>query len=227
MMEIQAYWRALTTIVWKDLSAEWRTRNLISSMLVFSILIILIFNFALELETRTGAAINSGILWVTLIFAGVTGLNHSMPSEKDMTCLDGLLLAPVDRTVIYFGKAISIWLIMMLVAAILLPLYSILYNTNLFIPGLILTISLGTAGYALSGTLLSSLAMQSRTRDLLLPIVLFPVVFPLLLSAVKASSAFLQALPQTDAQLWVSLLVVFDVLFAGLGLILFDPIMEE
>ncbi len=115
MKGIIRYWQTIQTIVWKDLSAEWRTRSLLSGMLVFSILIILIFNFALELETRTGAAINSGILWVTLIFAGVISLNHSMPAEKDRACLDGLLLAPVDRTAIYFGKTISTWSIMLLV----------------------------------------------------------------------------------------------------------------
>jgi heme exporter protein B len=115
-----------------------------------------------------------------------------MAMEKDRGCLDGLLLAPVDRSAIYFGKALSNLVFMLVVEAIVLPVYSVLYNTNLFNPGLILVILLGSIGYVAVGTLLAAMAVQTRTRDILLPILLFPVVIPVLIAAVKASSGFLQ-----------------------------------
>jgi heme exporter protein B len=227
LKNIHGVFRVVGAIVWKDLAAEFRSRELISAMLVFALLIILIFNFALELSIQTKAGITSGILWVTLIFAGTIGLNRSMAVEKDRGCLDGLLLAPVDRTAIYFGKALANWFFMLLVALIILPLYSILYTANLWAPGLFFTIILGTAGYAMVGTLLSAMAVQTRTRDILLPILLFPVIFPLLLAVVKASSGFLQTLPWVDIQPWVTLLVVYDMVFTAIGILVFDAVVEE
>jgi heme exporter protein B len=219
--------RAMAAVLWKDLAAELRSRELISSMLVFSILVILIFNFALDLDAQTRATVTSGVVWVTLVFAGTLGLNRSMAVEKDRGCLDGLLLAPVDRTAIYFGKALGNWVFMLIVAAILLPLYSVLYNTNLFLPGLVLVILMGTAGYTAVGTLLSAMAVQARTRDILLPILLFPVVVPVLIAAVKASSGYLQGLGMEDIQPWLSLLGAYDVIFTAAAFMVFDYVVEE
>ena len=142
-------------------------------MLVFALLVILIFNFALELDVRTRGTITAGVLWVTFAFAGTLGLNRSMAVEKDRGCLDGLLLAPVDRSAIYFGKMLGNWLFMLMVATIILPIYSVLYNVNLFHPGLLAVILLGSFGYVVVGTLLASMAVQARTRDVLLPILLW------------------------------------------------------
>ena len=177
--------------MWKDLRAEFRSRELFSAMLVFSLLIILIFNFALELDIKTRQSVTAGVLWSTFAFAGTLGLNRSMAIEKDRGCLDGLLLAPVDRSAIYFGKVISNLAFMLIVEMIVLPVYSVLYNVNLFQPGLLLVILLGSIGYVAVGTLLAAMSVQTRTRDILLPILLFPVVIPVLLAAVKASSGFL------------------------------------
>ncbi|HEX9013776.1 MAG TPA: heme exporter protein CcmB [Anaerolineaceae bacterium] len=221
------YLRVVGAVLWKDLSAELRSRELVSSMLIFSVLVILIFNFALELEVQTRTAITSGVLWVTLVFAGTIGLNRSMAVEKDRGCLDGLLLAPVDRTAIYFGKALGNWIFMLLVALIVVPLFSILYNSNLINPGLLLVILLGTAGYAAVGTLLSAMAVEARTRDILLPILLFPVVVPALIASVKASSGFLDVLAMADIQPWLSLLIAYDVIFIAAAFMVFDYVVEE
>ena len=137
-------------------------------------LVILIFNFALELNARERSEITAGVLWVTFVLAGQLGLNRSMAIEKDRNCLDGLLLAPVDRSAIYFGKVLGNLLFMLIVEAIVLPIYSILYNVNLFNPGLILIIILGSIGYVTIGTLLATMAVYARTRDILLPISTFP-----------------------------------------------------
>ena len=141
------YARAVWAILWKDLAAELRGREMLSAMLVFALLVILIFNFALELDAKTRTSVTSGVLWVTFAFAGTLGLNRSMAMEKDRGCLDGLLLTPVDRSAIYFGKALSNLAFMLIVEVIVLPVYSILYNTNLFNPGLIMVILLGSIGY--------------------------------------------------------------------------------
>ncbi len=225
--EIRAYFRALWAIVWKDLAAELRSRELISAMLVFSLLVIFIFNFALELDARTRYSVTAGVLWVTFAFAGTLGLNRSMAMEKDRGCLDGLLLAPVDRSVIYFGKSLSNLFFMLIVEAVVLPVYSILYNTNLFQIGLITVILLGSLGYIAVGTLLSSMAVQTRTRDVLLPILLFPVVVPLFIAAVKASSGFLQGLEMAEILPWINLLIVFDLIFTSVSFMVFEYVVEE
>lgn len=219
--------RSLGAIVWKDLAAELRSRELLSAMLVFALLVILIFNFALELDAASRASVTAGVLWVTFAFAGTLGLNRSMAMEKDRGCLDGLLLAPVDRSAIYFGKAIGNLIFMLIVEAIVLPVYTILYSVNLFLPGLLLVIVLGSIGYVAVGTLLSSMAVQTRTRDILLPILLFPLVIPILIAAVKASTGFLQGTEFADIQPWINLLVVYDVIFTAVAFMVFDFIVEE
>lgn len=225
---MSAFMRAMSAVVWKDLAAELRSRELLSSMLVFALLVILIFNFALELDAAERASVTSGVLWVTFVFAGTLGLNRSMAIEKDRGCLDGLLLAPVDRTAIYFGKAVANLVFILVVAAIVLPVYSVLYNTNLLAePGLMLVILLGAEGYVAVGTLLATMAVQARTRDILLPILLFPVVIPVLVAAVKASSGFLQGLPMDEITPWLNLLVTYDVVFTAVAFMVFDFVVEE
>jgi heme exporter protein B len=217
----------MNAVIWKDLAAEWRSREMISAMLVFALLVIFIFNFSLELNPQVRASLTSGILWVTLTFAGTLGLNRSMAVEKDRGCLDGLLLAPVDRTAIYFGKTIGNLVFMLVVAAIIVPIYSILYNVNLFNPGLIAIIILGAWGYVAVGTLLASMAVHARTRDILLPILLFPVVIPLLVAAVKASGGFLDGSPISDIAPWLNILVAYDVIFTAVAFMVFDYVVEE
>ena len=221
------YLRTIWAIVWKDLAAELRSRELLSAMLVFSLLVILIFNFALELDSQTRYSVTSGVLWVTFAFAGTLGLNRSMAMEKDRGCLDGLLLAPVDRSAIFFGKMFGNLIFMLLVEVIVLPLYSLLYNINLFDIGLILVILLGSIGYVAVGTLLSSMAVQTRTRDVLLPILLFPVVIPVFIAAVKASEGFLQGLEMAEIWPWLNLLIVYDLVFTAVAFMVFGYVVEE
>src|SRR5574341_2201731 len=224
---LSGYWRALSAVVWKDMAAELRSRELLSSMLVFALLVILIFNFALELDARARATVTSGVLWVTFTFAGTLGLNRSMAVEKDRGCLDGLLLAPVDRSAIYFGKVLSNLAFMLIVEAIVLPIYSVLYNINLFQPGLLLVILLGSVGYTAVGTLLAAMSVQTRTRDILLPILLFPVVIPVLLAAVKASGGFLSGSDLADILLPLNLLIAYDIIFIAVAFMVFDNVVEE
>lgn len=224
---LRAYLRSVWAITWKDIEAELRSRELLSAMLVFALLVIIIFNFALELDAKTRSTVTAGVLWVTFAFAGTLGLNRSMAMEKDRGCLDGLLLAPVDRSAIYFGKMIGNLIFMLIVEAIVLPVYSILYNTNLFNPGLILVVLLGSIGYVAVGTLLSSMAVQTRTRDVLLPILLFPVVLPVLIASVKATTGFLQGIEMSEITPWLNLLLVYDLIFTSVAFMVFDYVVEE
>ena len=222
-----SFTKAISAVVWKDLQAEFRSRELFSAMLVFSLLIILIFNFALELDLKTRQSVTAGVLWATFAFAGTLGLNRSMAVEKDRGCLDGLLLAPVDRSAIFFGKFISNLIFMLVVEVIVLPIYSILYSTNLFIPGLIFVILLGSIGYTSVGTLISAMTVQTRTRDILLPILLFPVTLAVLLAAVKASEGLLTGSTFSEVSFAINLLVVYDVIFVAVSFMTFENIVEE
>jgi heme exporter protein B len=219
--------RAVGAVAWKDLAAEFRSRELFTAMAVFALLVILIFNFALELDITTRHSVTAGVLWVTFAFAGTLGLNRSMSIEKDQGSLDGLLLAPVDRSAIYFGKVLSNLTFMLIVEAIVLPVYSFLYNVNLLQPGLLLILLLGSIGYILVGTLLAAMAVQSRTRDMMLPILLFPVVIPVLIAAVKASGGFLTGDDPAHILPWINLLVVYDVIFTSIAFMVFDFVVEE
>jgi heme exporter protein B len=219
--------KAVSAVVWKDLQAEFRSRELFSAMLVFSLLVIVIFNFALELDIKTRQSVTSGVLWATFAFAGTLGLNRSMAIEKDRGCLDGLLLAPVDRSAIYFGKVISNLAFMLIVEIIVLPIYSVLYNINLFQPGLLLVIVLGSIGYAGVGTLLAAMSVQTRTRDILLPILLFPIVIPVLLAAVKASSGFLDGSELSDVIFPIDILIAYDIILIAVAFMTFEYIVEE
>jgi heme exporter protein B len=222
-----SFLRAVFAVVWKDIQAEFRSLELVSAMLVFSMLVIIIFNFALNLDIKMRQTVTAGVLWTTFAFAGTLGLNRSMAIEKDRGCLDGLLLAPVDRSAIYFGKAISNLVFMLIVEAIVLPVYSVLYSTNLFRPGLLLVIVLGSIGYVSVGTLLATMSVQTRTRDILLSILLFPVVLPVLLPAIIASNGFLERAAVTDILFPIGLLVAYDVIFIAVSFMVFDSVVEE
>ena len=219
--------RSMLAVTRKDLSAELRSPELILAMLVFALLVIFIFNFALDLEPGLRTRVSSGVLWSTFAFAGTLGLNRSMSIEKENGSLDGLLLAPVDRAAIYFGKVISNLIFLFVLEVIVLPVYSLLYGINLFNQGLLLVIFLGSLGYIVVGTLLSSMAVQARTRDILLPILQFPIVLPLLIASIKASSGYLTGADFSSIFPWINLLIIFDLIFMAIALMVFDYVVEE
>jgi heme exporter protein B len=221
-----SFFKAMMAIVQKDLAAELRSRELLSAMLVFSMLVILIFNFALELDPDVRQKVTAGVLWTTFAFAGTLGLNRSMAVEKDRGCMDGLLLAPVDRSAIFFGKAISNLAFMLIVEAIVL--YAVLYNeVRIFQLGFLGVILLGSIGYIAVGTLLSAMSVQTRTRDVLLPILLFPVAVPVLLASVKASGGLLAGAEFAEILTPLNLLIVYDVIFIAIAFMVFDFVVEE
>lgn len=224
---IGGFVRAVAAVVWKDLAAEWRSREVVTGMVVFALLSVLIFHFALEVEVERRPGVAAGVLWTTLAFAGTVGLSRSMAKEKDRDSLDGLLLAPVDRSAIFFGKVTANLIFVWIVAAVLLPVYGVLYNVSLFHPGLLASVALGTLGYTTVGTLLSAMAVQARTREVLLPVLLFPVVLPVIVAGLSATEGFLSGWEAAEIQLPLRLLVAYDVIFLAVGWMGFEFVIEE
>jgi heme exporter protein B len=206
-----SYLRKIFAIVAKDVAAELRTREMLSSMFVFSLLVILIFNFAFDLRAENQKTLAPGVLWVAIAFSGMLGLSRSFIMEKDRGSMEGLLLTPVDRSAIYLGKMLGNFLFISIVAIIILPVFIVLFNLSA----------------AHLPQLAGVVAVHTRAREVLLPILLFPVVIPVMLAAVKLTAAVLDGTAFADVQNWFSLLVAFDLIFLALSFMLFDYVMEE
>ncbi|MCB2213944.1 heme exporter protein CcmB [bacterium] len=227
MNGLRLYLSAVWQIFRKDIKVEVRGRQGLPVMLVFALLVVFLFNFALQLSPGLQAGLTAGLLWVSLAFASTLGLNRSVSLESENDALDGLLLAPVDRSAIFFGKTLSNLTFTLLVALVLLPVFSLFYGVNLLRPGLLLVVLLGQGAYTSLGTLLAALSIQTRTRDVLLPVLLYPLALPVLIAAVEASRGILAGTPLGDLRSWLYLLVACNVLFLAAGLMFFETILEE
>ena len=211
----------------KDLLAEFRTRELVISVLVFALLVLVIFNFAFDPDTGVINLVAPGILWVSLTFAGVLGLNRTFIHEKTNASLEGLMLCPVDRAAIYLGKLLSNCVFMLIVAFIITPVFLVLLNLPLFLPGLALIIMLATVGFSAIGTLFSALAINTRSRDVMLPILFLPTVVPVIISAVKATEVVLQGEPWSDMLLWIQIIVAFDIIYLVISTLIFEHVIQD
>lgn len=220
------YLRQIWLMVWKDLLTELRTREVTGSVLVFALLVLLVFNFTFDLRVEQVLDVAPGVLWVTFIFAGTLVLNRAFTLEKDRGCLDGLLLLPVDRSALYLGKMLTNTLFMSLVEAITLPVYVVLFDLPLP-PLLLLVVFLGTVGFAAVGTLFAAMTVHTRAREVLLPVLLFPIVVPVIVAAVKLSAGLLDGVPLGEMVHWLRLLVAFDVIFLAVAYMTFDYVVEE
>jgi heme exporter protein B len=221
------WFKTVRTLVWKDLVQEWRSRDILTAILAFAVLALFIFNYAMELTPTNRAEVASGMLWVVILFAGTLGLNRSFTAEQDQGCFDGLVMAVPDLSAIYVAKALTNFLMMVLLTALVIPLYSVLYNQSMFIPSFIGILLLGSWGYTAAGTLISGMTVQTRMRDLLLPILLFPLLMPVNMAVVKAAGGILSGLPASEILVWVRLLVVYDVIVSVVGVIVFEYVIQE
>jgi heme exporter protein B len=217
------------TLARKDIVTELRTREMLLSMFLFGFLVVLIFNFGIEPGIRDENLVKPGVLWAAFTFAAILGLNRSFASEKENDCLQGLLLCPVDRAVIYLGKFIGNFVFLLSMGLIVFLFFSVLYNVDVaavILPlGLILV--LGTVGFCAVGTLFSALSVGLRARDVMLAILLFPIMVPVVLSAAKSSGAVLDGKGLTGSGGWLVLLVVYDVVFIAISIMTFDYVVED
>lgn len=214
---------------WKEFLVEARTRETVLAGGVFALLVLVVFNFAFDLRVETAAAVAPGVLWVTITFAGVLALGRAFARERDRRTLDGLLLAPMDRAALYLAKVIFSVCSMVLVEVIALPAFVGLFNLRVEYPLLLLALLLGTVGLAGVGTLFAAIAAHTRAREVLLPLLLFPIQVPVVLATVKTTGAAIRVpgVEPGDVSQWLGLLVAFDALFLGLSVLLFDFAVEE
>ena len=219
--------RKVWAIVVKDVAAELHTREMVSAMLVFSVLALLIFSFTLDLRGEMARAAAPGVLWATVAFAGTLGLSRSLARERQAGCIDGLLLAPVDRSAIFFGKALGNLAFMVVVEVVLLPLFSALFDVPLLRPGVLVVMALGTAGYAAVGTLLAAIAVNTRAREVMLPILLLPLAIPVLIAAVQATGGLVEGGTLAEVGGWVRLLVTYDLVIVAVSTLTFGYVVEE
>lgn len=224
---MKSYFDQVLAVVGKDVASELRTREVLSSTFVFAVLVIVIFNFAFELKVENTEAVAPGVLWVAIAFAGMLGLNRSFITEKDRGCMEGLLLCPVDRSAIYLGKMIGNLLFMLGMEAIVLPIFAAFFNLSILSPRLLLIVLLGTIGFAAVGTLFSAVAVHTRTREVMLPILLLPVSVPVLVAAVKATSDAIARTPPPAEGPWLGVLVGFDVIFLTAAFLTFEYVFQE
>jgi len=219
--------RQVIAIVSKDLTAELRTKENLSAMIVFALIVLVIFNFAFELQDVDLTVVGAGVLWVAFTFSGILGLGRSFAAEKDKGSLEGMLLSPVDRGAIFLGKTISNFIFITTMQAIILPLFAVLNNVALPWFPLVPYVVLGTLGFAAIGTILSAIAASTRMREVMLPILLFPVSIPLLMAAVKLTSGALQSLDFSQLTFWFNILILYDVLFIVVAFWMFEYVVEE
>ena len=221
--------RCIMSIIQKDLLLEIRMKEVLASIFIFGLLVILIFNFAFSPGIKNKIEIIPGILWVAFIFSGTIGLNRSFQKENNNNCLDGLLLSPVDKNSIYLGKMLSNLIFMLFCEAIILPVFSIFFNIDLF--SIILPLSgiifLGTLGFVIVGTLFAGISENTRSKEILLPILLLPIVSPVIVSAVKSTKAIFMQIPLSEVYPFIKLLISFDIIFLVLSLLVFDYIVEQ
>lgn len=222
-----AFLRKVLAIVWKDVTAELRTKDIFSAMAVFALLATVIFQYAFDLRAENLRLVLPGVVWTTVTFSGVLGLSRSFILEQDRGLLEGLLLAPMDRSAIYFGKLIGNLLFITAVELLLLPVLSILFDVWLLTPSILLFVVLGTLGFAAVGTLFSAVSINTRAREVMLPILLFPVMVPVLIAGVRGISGLLDGERLADLLQWVRLLLAYDVVFTTSAFLLFDFVVEE
>jgi heme exporter protein B len=223
------YFSSVAAIVRKDLLHELKSREIVVSMLIFSVLTVVVFSFIFEPGSEFKNRVVGGILWMSVIFAGLLGLNKSMMSEINGGNFSALMLAPVDRSAIFFGKAISNFLFMIIVELITVPLFTVLYNVSIFNSGLmpLAVFFLGTYGFAILGTLFSIISVNTRTREVMLPILLLPVMVPVILASVQALNISVLGLDPSEAYKWLKLIFVFDIIFTAVVFAVFDFVVED
>lgn len=224
-----SYFGRVMYIALKDLKVEVRSKERLYAMMVFSILVMVIFNFAFDPGAEYIKEVAPGILWVALVFSATLGLNKTFASEKEQDCLQGLMLSPLDRSGIYFGKVLSNTLLSLIVAMLTLPFFAVFFNISLvkvFLP-LTLVVVLATIGFIAVGTLFAAISVGVKRGEMILPILLFPIEVPVIIAAVKATSMILDGSMLVDYSMWLKILVLFDIIFLMVSFVTFDYLVEE
>ena len=222
--------RTVLLILRKDLTIEVRSREIAYTTVFFAVSCVLVFAFAFVREGRPPEDGAAAILWVSIMFAGNLALGRAFERERQSETVRALLMAPVSRPAVYLGKLLGIIVLLGTAELVLVPLIALLFQAPLLAHPLwlALVVATGTAGFASVGTLFAAMLVRARSRDMLLPVLLYPITVPVIIAGVRATAALLQ--PEADLDLvrfWVLLLVCFDVVFVTLALWTFEPLMTD
>jgi heme exporter protein B len=224
---LKGYLGKVATIIWKDVVSELRTKEMFSSMLVFALLVTVIFSFAVDPRAVDMRELAPGLLWVAFSFSGILGLNRSFAVEKARNSLEGLMLTPVDRSGIYLAKMLGNFVFLSVVELVVLPLFWVLYNLTAFPLALALVVPLGTLGFVAAGTLFAAMTVNTRAREVMLPMLLLPVSVPVIVASVKSTAALMTGDTLADIAGWLQLMVACDVVFIVLAVLIFEYVIEE
>ena len=228
-----AFWSVVWIIARKDLAIESRSRELLNTTVFFAVSCVVVFSVSFVGEGGDGRAIGdaaAGILWIAIAFSGTLALGRTFERERYGDTLRALLLAPGTRAAVYVGKLVGIVALLLATQVIVVPLVALLFQARLFdhLGSVLVLLVLGTVGFASVGTLFAAMLARARSRDVLLPILLYPVTIPVMIAGVRGTSALIGADPQVEmARLWMLLLLSFDVVFVTLSLWTFEPLMTE
>ncbi len=227
---VREMFRKILIILWKDIITEFRTREMFSAMFVFALLVVVIFNFALANAPRESVLQSApGLLWIAFTFAGILGLNRSVAIERENMSIQAMMLAPMDRGLIYLGKMIGNFVFMLVSELLIVPIFAVLYNYSFAekFGQFLLILVLGTLGFSAVGTVFSAIAANTKMRDVLLPILFLPVVVPVLIGAVETSVRTLAGEPLRGMMDWIKILAAFDVIFVTASFLVFEYVLEE
>ena len=216
-------------LLWKDLLLELRRRDSLLTMFFFGTLLLFVFHFSFDFAPDKVAEMAPALLWLAFLFTGTLGLTQLFQVERENHCLDALLLSPLDRGALFLAKTFFNLLLMLLVELVVMPLFWILFNLqgwNL-LPQLFLVTLLGTVGFCVLGTMMSAVTLRARARELLLPLVLFPLMIPVILATIRCMENIMRAGDLGDAWSWLRLLLGFDVIFVTVGILIFDRVIED
>lgn len=220
--------RAAAILLGKELRLEFRTRELLNTTIIFALIVVVLFSFAFDPTPAESRHYGPGLLWIAFLFAGALMLQPSFVREQLNDTLDALRMAPVKPFAILLGKMLANFIFLAITEAILVPVFAVLYNVSLYgiIGRVIFVLALGTAGLVITGTAFAAISGRARMRELLLPVLLLPVLAPLMIAAVEATSSLFADQPALDS-VWVSFLAGFDVVFFTASWLLSDYLVEE
>jgi heme exporter protein B len=222
-----SFWRQALAITRKDIISEVRSREIIFSVLVFALLAVVIFNFAFGSDPQTLSRVAPGIMWVTFAFSGVLSLNRAFIIERESGCMEALLVSPASRESIYVGKGLGSLVFMLLVEIIVLAAFAVLFNLPIISVPVLVTMLLTTIGFVAVGTLFAAMAVNTKARELVLPILFLPIISPLVLSAVKVTDQAITGGTWGDMASSLEIIAAFDVVFVTIAYLIFGFVIEE
>jgi heme exporter protein CcmB len=222
--------RDVWTVTRKDLLIETRTREIVLTTMFFALACVMVFAFGFVREGRPVQDAAAGILWIAIAFSGTLALGRAFERERQGETLRALLISPIDRPALYLGKLLGILILLAAVELLVVPMVALMFQAPLFDYPLLMLglIAAGTLGFAAVGTLFAAMLVRARSRDVMLPVLLYPLTIPVIIAGVRGTAALLQ--PEADqpmARMWLSMLVFFDVVFVTISLWTFEPVMTD